>query len=61
METPEIKISANGKKQTKVFLIKAENPYELVKLMNQKFQEKNYFASTPMQFGKEWICFLYYN
>ena len=59
MEQPSIEIKV--KKQTKVFLIKAKNPYELVKLMNEKFAEKSYFASTPMQYDKEWVCFLYYN
>lgn len=46
-------------KKTKVFVITADNEFELVKLMNQS--DKKFFASQPIQKKDgSWVVFIYY-
>lgn len=46
-------------KKIKVFVIKAKDEFELVRLMNQS--DKKFFASQPIQKKDgSWVCFIYY-
>jgi hypothetical protein len=46
--------------KTKVFVLKAKDEFELVKLMNDS--DKEFFASQPIQkLDGTWVCFIYYN
>ena len=45
--------------KTKIFVITAENEFELVKKMNDS--DKDFFASQPIQKNNgQWVCFIYY-
>jgi hypothetical protein len=45
--------------KTKVFVLTAENEFEMVKKINS--EERKIFASQPMQkTDGSWVCFVYY-
>ncbi len=45
--------------KTKIFVLKAKDEFELVKLMNQS--KLDFFASQPIQkLDGTWVCFVYY-